>query len=94
MDIETEDIEARYKRLSTKRESLVASKMKLDAELAVRRKALRDAMEECKKQGFDPDTLAEDIKKMREVLVVKLNVFEADLLDVEEQIKPLLKEIE
>jgi hypothetical protein len=90
---ETQDYEAKYKELSTKRETLVTNKMKVDAELAARKRALRDAMEECKKMGFNPDTLAEDIKKMKEVLNVKLSVFEADLVSAEEAIKPLLKEI-
>lgn len=89
-----EDIDVRYKRLTEKREALLTQKIKLDAELAARRKALKEIMEECKKNGFDPDTLSEDLKKMKEVLLVKLDVFEADLNDAESQIKPLLKEIE
>jgi chaperonin cofactor prefoldin len=90
---ENQNYEAKYKELSAKRETLVTNKMKVDAELAARKRALRDAMEECKKMGFNPDTLAEDIKKMKEVLNVKLSVFEADLVSAEEAIKPLLKEI-
>jgi hypothetical protein len=89
-----ETLEAKHKRLTSKRDELMKSKMKIEAELSVRKRALREAMDECRKQGFDPDTLAEDIKKLKEVLSVKLDVFEADLVHAEEQMKPLLKEIE
>ena len=88
------DISQKYKELLARREKLSHSKMKVEAALAERKKNLRDAMEECKSMGYNPDTLAEDLKKLKEVLVVKLGVFEADLQSAEDQINPMVKEIE
>jgi hypothetical protein len=87
------DIETRYKALTARREVLAGNKMKLDAELDARKRALRTAMEDCKKAGWDPDTIADQIKKMKEVLVVKMDVFEADLQTAEDQVRPMMKEI-
>jgi chaperonin cofactor prefoldin len=94
MEDKMDDIETRYKDYATKREKVLQSKMKLEAALSERKKNLREAMEECKKMGYNPDTLAEDLKKMKEVLLVKLSVCEADLSAAEEQLAPMLKEIE
>lgn len=87
------DIEKKYQELNSRRETLLASKLKIEAELAARKRALKEAMDECKKLGLNPDTLADDLKTMREVLNVKISVFEADLNSAEEAMKPLLKEI-
>ena len=89
-----EDIESRYKEYVTKREKLAQAKMKIEAALTERKKHLKEAMEECRSLGFNPDTLSEDLRKMKEVLLVKLSVCESDLNVAEEQIAPMLKEIE
>lgn len=51
-------------------------------------------MEECKNHGFNPDTLSDDVKKLKEILVVKLGVCESDLATADSQLSPMLKEIE
>ena len=97
MDIEVgtqEDLMTKYKRLVEKRDSLLSNKMKIEAELNARKRSLKDALEACKADGFNPDTLTEDIKRLKEVLYVKLEMFEADLKSAEEQMAPILREIE
>lgn len=89
-----EDIETRYKEYLSKREKVMQAKIKIEAALAERKKQLRDTMEECKKLGHNPDTLSEDLKKMKEVLLTKLSICESDLEAAEESILPMLKEIE
>ena len=89
-----EDIEQRYKDSLAKRDRILQSKMKIEAALTERKKSLREAMEECKKLGFNPDTLSDDLKKMKEVLLVKLSVFESDLNVADEALTPMLREIE
>jgi hypothetical protein len=89
-----EDLELKYKELTGKREKLVQTKLKIEAALSERKKNLREAMEECKNLGYNPDTLSEDIKKLKEVLLVKLNMFEADLQSAEEMMAPMLREID
>lgn len=91
--MDNSDIEDRYKSLSSRREALASNVMKVNAELNARKRALKDAMEECKKAGFDPDKLAEEIKTMKEVLVVKMDIFEAELKAAEDQVRPMLREI-
>lgn len=89
-----EDIETRYKACLAKRERVLQSKLKVEAALSERKKNLREAMEECKKLGYNPDTIADDLKKMKEILLVKLSVFESDLNVADEALAPMLKEIE
>ena len=93
MEMTTEEIIQKHKDLVAKREKLLTSKITIEAELNSRKRALKDAIEACKSAGYNPDTLAEDIKKLKEVLNVKLNVFEADLTTAEDLMKPMLKEI-
>ena len=88
------DIEERYEKLSTRIASLEQTKMKLDAELDAKKRVLRSSMEDCKKAGFNPDTIDDEIKKLKEVLVVKLDVLEADVASAEDQMRPMMKEIE
>ena len=90
----TEAMIAKYKKLQEKRTKLLDDKRRIEAELNARKRALKEALDACRAAGFNPDTLADDIKKLKEVLYVKLNVFEADLADAEEKMKPLLAEID
>lgn len=89
-----DDLEIRYKQYLTKREDILKKKLKIEAALSERKKNLKEAIDECRKLGYDPDTLQDDIKKLREILVTKLSVCESDIKEVEEQIAPMLKEIE
>ena len=89
-----DDLESRYKNYVAKRDSTVQNKLKIEAALAERKKNLREAMEECKNHGFNPDTLSDDVKKLKEILVVKLGVCESDLATADSQLSPMLKEIE
>lgn len=86
-----DDIETKYKELVERLNKLSAAKMKIEAEAEARKRSLRTVMEECKKAGFDPDTLPEFIKKTEEVLEVKMSVFESDLKTAETQIEPFMK---
>ena len=89
-----DDLETRYKSYLARRDVVVQNKLKIEAALSERKKNLKEAIDECKGLGYNPDTLAEDIKKLREVLVTKLSVCESDLQEVEVQLSPMLKEIE
>lgn len=89
-----DDLETRYKSYLARRDVVVQNKLKIEAALSERKKNLKEAIDECKSLGYNPDTLAEDIKKLREVLVTKLSVCESDLQEVEVQLSPMLKEIE
>ena len=88
------DIESRSKSATARYNVIVADKMKIDAEHEARKRALRSVIEECRKAGFNPDTIADEIKKMKEVISVKLYLFEADLASAEDQIRPMMKDIE
>lgn len=88
-----EDLERTHKACVQKRQALETAKARVDAELSARKKALKEAMEDCKKDGFNPDTIEQDIKHLKQVVSVKLETFAADLSSAEEQMKPLLKEV-
>ncbi|OPZ38440.1 MAG: hypothetical protein BWY99_01629 [Synergistetes bacterium ADurb.BinA166] len=92
-DASVEDLDARYKSLMKKREALVHSKVMIEAELSTRKRTLKEGMEECKKAGFNPDNLSEEIQRLKNVLTVKLDAFQADLEGAESAMKPMLKEI-
>ena len=88
------DIESRSKSATARYNVLVTSQMKVEAEHEARKRALRSITDDCRKAGFNPDTIADEIKKMKEVISVKLDVFEADLTSAEDQIRPMMKDIE
>lgn len=92
-DKAVEDIDARYKSLLKRRDAAQQSKVLVEAELAARKRALKEAMEECKKAGFNPDNLPEEIQRAKEVLVIKLDNLSADLDAAEAIMKPMLKEV-
>ena len=89
-----EDIETRYKNSVAARDKIIQSKVKIEAALSERKKNLREAMEKCIELGYNPDTLEEDIKKLEEIILVKLSVFESDLNTAKDMLDPMLKEIE
>lgn len=92
--MESDDLIKRYESLLSQREDLVKNKMQLEAELSVRKRSLKEVMEECRKAGYDPDNLAEELRKAKDVLALKLDIFESDLKAASEIIKPLMAEIQ
>jgi chromosome segregation ATPase len=88
-----QELDARYQSLQKRREALMHSKLQIEAELSTRKRSLKEAMEECKKAGFNPDNLQEEIQRLKDVLTVKMDTFEADLDAAETAIKPMLREI-
>lgn len=90
-----EQLEADYKRLTSDRDTLVANKMKLEAELGTRKRQLAELLEEFKAKHPDknPNNLAEDIRHLEEVLALKLSNFDAELSAVRDQMAPMMKEL-
>ena len=88
-----ENLDIKYKNLCQKRDVLQRDKDKIEAELEARKRALKAEMEAAINDGFDPNTLSEDIRRSEEVLILKLSNFEAELNEVEKVIKPMLDEI-
>jgi len=89
-----EELEAEYKQLNQKREAVNQGKMQVVAELGATKRDLKATMEECKKAGFDPDNIQEEVRRSKEVLSIKLDNYRADLATAEAQLKPMLKEIQ
>lgn len=89
-----QDLEVRYEALLVRSEELEKNKVRIEAELAARKRELRKLMQQAKDAGFDPDNLKEDIQRKQQVLAVKLDSFEADIAAGEQIIQPMLKEIQ
>lgn len=89
-----EEIEAEYKLLNQRRDAVNQGKMQVVAELNTTKRDLKATMEECKKAGFDPDNIQEEVRRSKEVLAIKLDNYKADLAAAESQLKPMLKEIQ
>lgn len=92
-EVTVEELDSRYKVLNARRESLHRDKMKIEAELNSRKRELKNLMKQAEDAGFDPSNLKDEIKRMKQVLVVKLDTFQADLEAAEKLIQPMLKEI-
>jgi len=88
-----EDIDARYRALIKRRETTHQNKVRVEAELQARKRALKEAMGACEKAGWDPNNLQEEVRRAREVLDIKMDNFEADLDTADNILKPMLKEI-
>ena len=88
-----EDLDTKYKNLCQRRDLLQRDKDRIEAELEARKRALKTQMEAAIKDGFNPDTLQEDIKRSEEVMTLKLGNFEAELNEAEKAIKPMLDEL-
>lgn len=87
------DLDAKYKRLVQRRDSLQKDKNRIEAELEARRRTLKAQMEAAKNEGFNPDNLREDIRRNEEILALKLDNFEVELDEAEKIMKPMLEEI-
>jgi hypothetical protein len=92
-DKDIEDIVAKYEALTTKREALSQNKVKLEAELSARKRALKKVMDEATEAGFDPNKIQEELQRSREVLDLKMSNFAAELEEGENMIRPMLKEL-
>lgn len=90
--MESDDLIKRYEFLVGERDTLMKSKLQLEAELTVRKRVLKDVMDECRQAGYDPDNLADELRKAKEVLSLKLDIFESDLKAASEIINPLILE--
>jgi chromosome segregation ATPase len=88
-----EELENRFKTLNQRRETLQQNKMQIEAELSSRKRELRNLMKQAEEAGFDPSNLKEEIRRLKQVLTVKLDTFQADLEAAEKIIQPMLKEI-
>jgi chromosome segregation ATPase len=93
-ELSAAELENRYKELNQRRETLQQSKMRIEAELSSRKRELKNLMKQAEEAGFDPSNLKEDIKRLKQVLTVKLDTFQADLEAAERLIQPMLKEIQ
>jgi hypothetical protein len=89
-----EELEAIHKDLVARRATLVQGKLTIEAELASRKRALKELMDEAKKAGFNPDDLPEEIRKAREILVTKMDILSSEIKESEQIMKPLIQEIE
>jgi len=88
-----DDLDEKYKRLTQRRDTLQKDKNRIEAELEARKRNLKTQMEAAKKEGFNPDNLKEDIRRSEEILVLKLDNFEAELDEADRTMKPMLEEI-
>lgn len=89
-----EELETRYNELVKKHSAVTQSKNRVDAELSVQKRALKKIMDDCREAGYDPDKLQDEMKRLKEVLVTKMNVFAADLDAAENILRPMIREIE
>lgn len=88
-----EELEVRHRRLLERASVLEKEKTTIEADLEAHKRSLRQYMDECRKAGFDPNNLQEEISKFMEVLSLKLDTFEADIKAGEEIVSPMLNEI-
>jgi chromosome segregation ATPase len=89
-----QELEIEYKSLSKRSVSCQEDKMKIEAELSSLKRQLKETMDEVRKAGFDPDNLSEELRKAREVLITKMELFSADLDHAENVLKPVVQSIE
>lgn len=89
-----EEIEARQKQLVARRERFITNKAQVEAELGARKRQLKELMDKVRKEGMDPNTLPEDIRRMKEVLTTKQDMLEAELAAAEKALQPMIDAIE
>jgi len=92
-DQNLEELESRFKALSQRGNSLSQDKLRIDAAQAENKRTLKNIIEECKKLGYNPDTIQEDMRRSKEVFRIKLDNYEVDLNAAENILRPMLKEI-
>jgi hypothetical protein len=89
----TEELEADYKFWTSKGDEAEKSKARVEATLDARRKVLKDAMEQAKKEGYNPDQLPEEIRRAKEILALKIDNYKTELEEAEKILKPMVIEI-
>jgi predicted nucleic acid-binding Zn-ribbon protein len=92
-DKDIDDIVAQYEALTSRRETLSQNKVKLEAELSARKRALKKVMDEATEAGYDPNKIQEELQRTKEVLDLKMSNFSAELEEGENMIRPMLKEL-
>jgi len=92
-EVSVEELENRFKALNQRREALQQNKMQVEAELNSRKRELKNLMKLAEDAGFDPSNLKEEIRRLKQVLTVKLDTFQADLEAAEKIVQPMLKEV-
>lgn len=93
-DSSVEEFEARYNSLVKRGNDLERDKNKVEAELSSRRRSLKDNMEQARKDGFDPNQLPEEIRRSKEVLATKLDLYSTDLDAAEKVMRPMIAEVQ
>lgn len=93
LDNDVEELEQRFRTLKARREILINNVQSLTAEHNARKRSLKEALDEAKEKGFNPENMAEELRKCKEILSLKIDNFEADLSSGEDIVKPMLKEI-
>lgn len=88
-----EELVAQHNRLTGEQRLIASNVTHVKSELASRRGALKQVMEEAREAGLDPNNLDADIRRDSEVLKVKLDTFESELRDARKLVDPMLKEI-
>jgi hypothetical protein len=89
-----EEIETEFNSIVSRITLCKEHKMKIEAELASRRRELKEMIDEATKAGFDPDNLPDDIRKSKEILTTKMQLISADLDHAESILKPIVELIE
>jgi chromosome segregation ATPase len=88
-DENIEELETKYKGLVQRRNDLQRDKDKIEATLEAHKHTLKGLLDQAKKEGFDPNNIQEEIKRAKEVLVLKINTFSADLDEAEKIMRPM-----
>jgi len=90
---EIERLESEWKNLQQRFQTFTDNKSKVTTVHEMRKKILRDRMQDCKNADLNPDTLEEDMRAACQVIDIKMENFKADLTAQEEILAPLLREI-
>ena len=72
------DIEKRYKELKTRCQEATDNKTKITTVLDMRRKDLKDKMQTCRDDGYNPESLEQDIARACEVLDIMNDYSQTD----------------
>jgi hypothetical protein len=92
--VSSEDQELRFKRLSQEGAALEKDAALVEAQLEAHKTTLRNLMDECRNDlGVDPNDLPGEIRRMEEVLRIKLDTYESDIKAGQELISPMIAEI-
>jgi archaellum component FlaC len=89
----TEDIVNRYKKLVSQHKEVSDNYTLVNSELQARKNSLKRLMDEVREEGFDPNNLESEVRRMTEVVRVKLNTFSDEIETAKKIIDPMIKEI-